>query len=207
MRLSSNYWTAILNLLALASTIAVPAMPEWSHPSLIALALIFVVSAFAVFFHGLNYESKIQGKNLSEKKSQTEEISTANSHILERLAVRDLFLHINSLLPKAGNAAVNDITSVVQDNLSLGSLDAWGRNDARYKFGKPVPLEKIEREYWLTASLDPFFFLDDDNHRDLVHAQPDAHKSGIRYRDIQVNRAQALQIWPVKRPNMTAGQI
>ena len=110
--------------------------------------------------------------------------------------IRKLFLHIDPNILSAGEARRNAIASKVRDELSVGKLKAWGRNDARRSFGKNAPLEEIGKDYWLNGSLEPHFFLAGEDHRWLVHAKPEPNLSGPHYRDIHLNKSQVMGLWP-----------
>jgi hypothetical protein len=110
--------------------------------------------------------------------------------------IRELFIHIDPSILTAGEARGNAIASKVRDELSVGKLKAWGRNDARLSFGKDAPLEEIGKDYWGNGSLEPYFFLAGEDHRWLVHAKPEANLSGPHYRDIHVNKSQVMALWP-----------
>ena len=110
--------------------------------------------------------------------------------------IRELFLHIDPNILSAGEARRNAIASKVRDELSVGKLRAWGRNDARRSFGKNAPLEEIGKDYWLNGSLEPYFFLAGEDHRWLVHAKPEPNLSGPHYRDIHVSKSQVMGLWP-----------
>jgi len=110
--------------------------------------------------------------------------------------IRELFIHIDPSILTAGEARGNAIASKVRDELSVGKLKAWGRNDARLSFGKDAPLEEIGKDYWRNGSLEPYFFLAGEDHRWLVHAKPEANLSGPHYRDIHVNKSQVMALWP-----------
>ncbi len=109
--------------------------------------------------------------------------------------IRELFLHIDPHLISAGDARWKTVDQLIHDALATGRLTAWGRDDTKGKFGNRAPQEEIEKGYWLTAGLMLNFFLPGEDHQYLIYARP-SKNGGPQYRDIQVNKAQALKIWP-----------
>jgi hypothetical protein len=107
--------------------------------------------------------------------------------------IRDLCYHLRPDVHPNGPTSVWDELSLeLFDKLSVGQLAIWGRElrrDAATTYG---PLEPIPKEYWRTAHLTFVFLLEDrekDRHVDRGPKEP-------AYGDLQVNRAQAIAIWP-----------
>jgi hypothetical protein len=115
--------------------------------------------------------------------------------------LRTLFSHLAPELPltahkKIGTAVVDDIDkhwiaigAIIQKQLSLGNLHAFGRRRERTR---RLHAEPIPAEFWRDAKF-TYWFLD---------AEPsiiqDAHNDETSYSEIEVNSAEAIAIWPVK---------
>ncbi len=113
------------------------------------------------------------------------------------LPIRELFVALAPYILNLKNRDQNEIASQVRDQLALGRLTAWGRDDAAPRnFDEYPPPKEIEKEYWLKASLHPYYFMEAEEHRFLVHAYAPPHIGAPRYRDISFNRSQAKRLWP-----------
>jgi hypothetical protein len=118
------------------------------------------------------------------------------------LSIRELFSHIRPDYPltsvKTVGVATTDnldsrwkpIGDFVIKQLSIGKLHATGRkevyNPLRHLAHAPIP-----QAYWQSAKF-TFYFLDRDG-KNQDHVVNDG---GVRYSDLEVNRAEALAIWP-----------
>jgi len=116
--------------------------------------------------------------------------------------LRDLFHHLAPHVPlraskKIGNAVVDDIDNRWKDvgatvlkQLSLGKLHASGRQRRK---GKRLQAGPIPAEFWRDAKF-TYWFLD-EGHAIIEDASNDYES----YSEIEVNRAEALAIWPSTR--------
>jgi hypothetical protein len=116
-------------------------------------------------------------------------------------SLRELFGYLAPHLPltasqKNGHSTIGTrderweaIGNEVLKQLSLGRLHASGvgyRNITQRLHAAPIP-----PEFWRTAKF-TYWFLDDDGNG-ILHAK---NGEGIEYSDIEVNRQEALVIWP-----------
>jgi hypothetical protein len=111
--------------------------------------------------------------------------------------IRDLFFHIEPDLQSDEDPRCKSVNESVRDALSTGRLRAWGRDAAKYQRGEKAALEEVKKSYWENARLVPSFFLQRRAFSGLVHAMPPTGVPGVQYRDIRVNRNQALGKWPI----------
>lgn len=86
------------------------------------------------------------------------------------------------------------VGSQVQDQLSIGRLKIWGREIQKPSRTR-APLREIEKSYWSHA-LFSFWFLG-ENQVDKNHTYSPQGAGLTEYCDLGVNKAQALNIWPV----------
>ena len=117
-------------------------------------------------------------------------------------SIREVFSHIRPDYPltsvkTVGVATTDNLDSrwkpvgdCIIKQLSTGKLHAIGRkevyNPIRHLAHAPIP-----QAYWQTAKF-TFYFLDQDG-KDQDHVVND---DGVRYSDLEVNRTEALAIWP-----------
>jgi hypothetical protein len=118
--------------------------------------------------------------------------------------IRELFAHIRPDLPLKSKTTINNATfgdlderwKSVGDNvirqLSIGQLHAVGRRE-EYRPLRHLAPAPIPSEYWRSAKF-TYYFLDQDG-RVMDHVVND---DGIRYSELEVDRAEALAIWPVE---------
>jgi hypothetical protein len=143
-------------------------------------------------------KTKLSGQPASVVTSEHE----VSSQRIADLPIRELFAALAPNIPNAEDREHAEIASQVRDQLALGRLIAWGRDDAAPNTsGECPPLMEIKREYWEKASLHPFYFLEE--HRLLVHAYAPPKVGGPQYRDICFNRAQTRRLWPFLSTNIT----
>lgn len=118
--------------------------------------------------------------------------------------IRDLFAHINPDFLSRTDDEVGDAWdkagNEIRDQASLGRLKIWGRvvRDGPDRIlGQRQALRLIEPSYWTMAFFTYTFF--DNTSGDAPHTYLEAGRSGAEYSDLQVNRAEALSIWPSSR--------
>ena len=113
--------------------------------------------------------------------------------------IAELFRHVNPAVvgEREPGPVLKETGRAILDKLAIGRMSAWGRRDwddygDDQHSSTQVP---IRREYWETAQW-TYFFLEDPG-RERVHCDLPWHdRRSEGYRDIQVNRAQVLAIWP-----------
>jgi hypothetical protein len=118
--------------------------------------------------------------------------------------IRELFGHIRPDLPltsskTVGVATTNDlddrwkpIGDEVIKQLSVGKLHATGRKEAHRPIRHLAPAP-IPQSYWQSAKFS-FYFLDQNG----KHQEHVVNDEGVRYSDLEINRAEALAIWPLE---------
>ena len=109
-------------------------------------------------------------------------------------SVRELFSHLASGLQygRTDNAR-QAIGQKILEHLSSGRLKAWGR-----MIGNPN-LVAIDPEYWGHVDF-TYLFMGDEDASQVWSRKPregHRHKGLPQYRDLQINKAQALSIWPL----------
>lgn len=112
--------------------------------------------------------------------------------------LHELFYHIDpNLLDDANEAAWERIGNDLRDAFSVGRLKVWGRSvqDGIGKMlGERPALTPIETSYWWAAHFTYSFF--DETAGDAPHTYTDKHSGLPDYTDLQVNRTEALKLWP-----------
>jgi hypothetical protein len=111
--------------------------------------------------------------------------------------IRELFLHLRPSLGTDNDTAHEGVAMDIKDKLSQGQLKIWGRRKTHW--GDPLPLSEIDRAYWQDADFTYWFLAGyNENEQTCLH---DAHKETVLpiYLDLQVNKAQALALWPVQK--------
>jgi hypothetical protein len=105
--------------------------------------------------------------------------------------VRDLFSHLSSGLQygRTDNAR-QAIAQKILEQLSAGRLKVWGR-----MIGNPN-LVAIDPEYWRRVDF-TYLFLGEEDASQVWSTKPrEGHRGLPQYRDLQINKAQALSVWP-----------
>ncbi len=106
--------------------------------------------------------------------------------------IRNLFFHIK---PNISDAEFNDVAAQVIDKFSTGQLDCWGRPIVD---SDRLPLVPIDYQSWQYLRLS-HWLLDAGGDGMVLQADKRKQNSPVpQYTDLQVNRAQALTIWPLK---------
>jgi hypothetical protein len=111
------------------------------------------------------------------------------------MTLRELFFHIRPDLIEGHEAAAwKEVGREVMDHFSTGRLRAWGRPVYRPS-GHRQPMKLIdEPRYWAHAEFS-YWFLKEDG-RESSHTWVKTETGLPDYCDIQVNRAEAMAIWP-----------
>jgi hypothetical protein len=108
-------------------------------------------------------------------------------------SVRELFSHLAAGLQygRSDNAR-QAIGQKILEQLSSGRLKVWGR-----MIGNPS-LVAIDADYWRHVD-SSYLFLGEEDASQVWSRKPregHRHKGLPQYRDLQINKAQALSIWP-----------
>ncbi|MGE0008849.1 MAG: hypothetical protein AB7S92_25120 [Parvibaculaceae bacterium] len=112
--------------------------------------------------------------------------------------IRSLFFHIDPDVLEEEDVGPHweNVERDVLNRLSTGQLRAWGE----LADGGNRPLTPIPQEFWATATLTHFFYEEGERHEQLVHAQTAGPPPHVSYRNVRFNKAEALAIWPKRRP-------
>jgi hypothetical protein len=108
--------------------------------------------------------------------------------------IRELFFHVRpDLIEQADEVRWETVGREVRDHFSTGRLKVWGR--PRWGTGPRGPMKLIdEPRYWMHAEFS-YWFLKEDG-RESNHTWVKTETGLPDYSDLQVNRAEALVIWP-----------
>jgi len=110
--------------------------------------------------------------------------------------IRELFYYIRPDLAEDAEAKEWEVVGdELLDKLSTGQLDAWGRFESSSS-KKAGALTKIPQGFWEDADWTYWFLA--EGHDRLVHAKRFSGLGFEEYRDIQVNRSQAMRLWHKK---------
>jgi hypothetical protein len=119
--------------------------------------------------------------------SVTENGSRAPNAVYPNMTIRELFFHIRPDLIEEKRWI--EVGRDIVDHFSTGRLKVWGRPINRV--GRRGPMKSVDEPgYWTRAEFS-YWFLKEDG-RESAHTLtglPD-------YADLQVNREEALRIWP-----------
>jgi hypothetical protein len=110
------------------------------------------------------------------------------------MTIRELFFHIRPDLIEDHKAqAWREVGKEVMDHFSTGRLKVWGRPINRV--GNRKPMKRVdEQHYWAHAEFS-YWFLKEDG-RESSHTWVKVETGLPDYCDLQVNRAEAMAIWP-----------
>jgi hypothetical protein len=109
--------------------------------------------------------------------------------------INELFQHIDP--DYLENSHWEKIGDELRDALSTGRLTMWGRlkeTDSGSWVGPRAALTPIDKTYWYKAYFTYFFFHEQTS--DGVHCYADRKTGRPAYTDLQVNRSEALALWP-----------
>jgi hypothetical protein len=116
--------------------------------------------------------------------------------------IHELFTHIRPDLLSRTDAQVGDtwdeVANEIRDRAALGNLTIWGRplrsGGAMSMLGERETLRRIEPHYWTTAHFRYSFFDETAVGQSQTYNEPG--RSGVEYTDLQVNKAEAVLLWP-----------
>ncbi len=160
-------------------------LPQWVTPS-VARTAFLVLAVISLAYLAISI--------LRNKKSSPPLSSSAI--MVPDWPIRDLCYRLRpDIHPNGPTSVWDELQLELFDKLSVGQLAIWGRRISRRGATTYGPLEPIPKEYWRFAHLNFVFLLEDrekDEHVDHGPNEP-------AYGDLQVNRAQAMAIWPQAR--------
>jgi hypothetical protein len=129
--------------------------------------------------------------------------SGAQESSLPDFHLHELFSHIDPEVLSRADDGVSDrwdeIANEIRDRAALGALKIWGRpvrDNVDSLLGQRQALRLIGPSYWTMAFFTYSFF--DGTADNAPHTYLEYGRSGVEYTDLQVNRAEALRIWPAK---------
>jgi hypothetical protein len=110
------------------------------------------------------------------------------------MTIRELFFHIRpDLLEEAHETRWVEVGRNVMDHFSTGRLRAWGR--PIYPVGRMRPMKAVDEPgYWMHAEFS-YWFLQEGKQRS-ANTWVKTETGLPDYADLQVNREEALRIWP-----------
>lgn len=108
--------------------------------------------------------------------------------------IRELFYYLQpNLVDDSASELWKIVGSKVHDQLSIGRLQIWGREfNPTSKDG--APLKEIDKSYWHHAAFSYWFL--GDNQEEVNHTNIPQGSKLAKYCDLNVNKEQALRIWP-----------
>jgi hypothetical protein len=123
--------------------------------------------------------------------TEAETVSQAPSIPYPDWTIRELFFHIRPNL--LDRSRWIEVGREVMDHFSTGRLKVWGR--PIYRGGRQGPMKSVdEPRYWVHAEFS-YWFLKEDG-RQSAHTWVKTATGLPDYADLQVNRKEALRIWP-----------
>jgi len=188
-----NNWVAGMSgLIGVAAFMFAPWLPNVSAQT-IALCTAFAGIIFAAY---RVWKSERERVIALEIQLETKAIESDT-----KWPIHDLFYYLK---PDIVDGDPNEtlwvaIGQLVRDKLALGTLKAWGRPTKADLIGELVGDEEmaapepIGEDYWRRAKFS-YTFLSRSGQFE-IHTYPDK-KSDPAYCDVQLNKAQALLIWP-----------
>ena len=126
--------------------------------------------------------------------TEPEKGSRAPSVAYPDWTIRELFFHIRpDLLDEHQQERWAAVGREVMDHFSTGRLKVWGR--PMNKVGRQGPMKPVdEPRYWARAEFSYRFLAEDG--REKAHTWVKTETGLPDYADLQVNREEALRIWP-----------
>jgi hypothetical protein len=126
--------------------------------------------------------------------TEAENGSRAPNGVYPDMTIRALFFHVRpDLIEEADKERWIEVGREVMDHFSTGRLKVWGR--PIYRVARRGPMKSVdEPRYWAHAEFS-YFFLKEDG-RESLHTWVKTETGLPDYADLQVNREEALKIWP-----------
>jgi hypothetical protein len=195
-----NYLTAFTSrwFIAMSGPISVPA----------AIAALYVENPTAKILLGLTACTAFVlcsfwiWKIEREKRNDAEAKLGAVVAAFPDWSIHELFTHIRPDLLSRVDSRVGDtwdeVGNEIRDHAALGNLKLWGRpmrsGGAMSLLGERQTLRLIEPSYWSTAYFRYSFFDETAVGQSQTYSEPG--RSSPEYTDLQVNKSQALSLWP-----------
>lgn len=160
----------------------------------IVLTVIAAVGAFALWFfvEGLILVPYKMWKNANAAAIPAAPMSAQG--VFPDWKISELLKYLRPDLPLKPEKAWMPALNAVEDRLSTGQLEVWGRRHLPAGSQERPSLEKIDPTYWKDADL--LGWAADTEHPSSVHTRRRSLKTEWEYRDLQLNKAQALSLWP-----------
>jgi hypothetical protein len=172
-------------------------LPTWARWSLFGLCVALVLLSGCMLAVHWWRSRKSPRPHISETTS-----GIAPTQPLPDMTIRELFFHIRpDLLEQAEERRWETVALDVMDKASTGQLDIWGREIDRNIEVFRSALTRIDPDYWQHRVF-IYHFLNNENAMEKVEGKILAHTwspqktNDVQYADLQVNRAQALHLWP-----------
>jgi hypothetical protein len=177
----------------------------WGLAGLTAASAVASVSlSFVVIFLGRLLVSPArlywqQRKKVESLETQLRDAENRESGLGPDWPIHELFLHLQpEILDRPNDSLGQKAGDEIRDALSLGRLHLWGR-PTETKLGKWVgeraSLRPIDKTYWEKAYF-TFLFLYEPATSTSTHCYADRNTGRPAYGDLQINRAEALSLWP-----------
>jgi hypothetical protein len=121
--------------------------------------------------------------------------------------IHELFSHLEpEALARPEQNLLENASDRIRDALALGRLHIWGRlykTDMGEWVGERASLRPIDKIYWYKAYFTYLFF--DVTATDAAHCYADRTTGTPAFTDLQVNRTQALKLWPGEPDDLAEG--
>ncbi len=159
-----------------------------------AAEIITYLISVGVLFAALSFVYWVGRSGRESQQSQTvPKLSAERSgELFPDWTIRELFFHIDPHALDGDDDRWQSVGQLILDNLSIGRLKAWGRplpKDSEESSLVPIPYK-----HWNGTEL-TYFFLG-ENDRYVPDTYPPSGGVIPQYADLQINRIQALGIWP-----------
>lgn len=175
--------------------------PGWSIlPTIvIGLALIFISSRHSRVHPEEGGASPTSSLMKSYQDGEWEPVYPPNRRGYPDWSIRELFFHIRpDLIEDQDGMEWAEVGNDLKDKFSVGRLSVWGREKSDWvgEIMKEKPaLQPISMSYWPKADFTYTFLADGKEQTDHTYAP----EGCPIYRDLQVNKRDALDIWPLDK--------
>jgi hypothetical protein len=159
----------------------------------IAVVVVFAVLAVIIHFARLaRKEIRLRIQDATDSDAAPELPFGGNVSVPD-WPIHELFLHIDPELLEPDGIGTPDRWEIVAvkitDQLAMACLKSWGRS--LQDQARPPAMREIDSSYWYSSAFTFWFLEEQSRHK--------PHTSGLpEYTDVQVNRAQALRLWPIQ---------
>lgn len=201
----ANAWAWLIGTFALWGILywqGYELLPPTTMPGIIFLGAISLVVAWLIVFlwRFMGAPYRLHQVTLLRLQSQQ---PLASSKTEPNWPIRELFLHISpTALDHPTESLWVRVGDKVRDALSLGRLRIWGRpheTNLKKLVGERPALRLIDPSYWQEAHFTySFFYAQTED----AHCYAGGNTGLPSYTDLQVNRAEALALWPGEPPEI-----